>query len=992
MTGRERDIRDGQSRPSLFFFRRFRARLLVAATLCASELHASALRAQLFARPWLDWRSVRAGQFDVNYPAPLESWARFVASRLPAIDSAVTALVGYSPPMHVQIVVEDPFDISNGFAFTLVDKPVIVFWASPPNPRESIGEFRTWGEMLATHEFGHVAHLTRPSRNPLTRLLWRLAPVDLGPIALRAPRWAIEGYATYIEGKITGTGRPHGFWRAATLRQWAVEGRLPTYDQLSSWGDFEGGEFAYLAGSAFLEWLAARGGDSSLVFVWRRLTARTNRTFDEAFAGVYGDSPRIVYGRFVAQLTAVAVGIDSTLARSEAAGEMVQHLMRATGDPAISPDGKRVALVLRAAGRPARVVVWNTVPEPDTSAARARERLLARDPEDVPAHRIYPLPKHAIATLVARDGRPYEDPRWYADGKRLLLWRATWRPDGALRPELYEWTPDRHRVRRLTKDANVREADPSPDGRTAVALRCAGGFCDVVTIDLATGILRVARRGDVYTSFARPRWSPDGHSIAVAVQRENRWRIALLDTLLSPSATTPLRFADPNDGANRFDPAWLGPNALLVTSDRSGTANIERIDLPSGSGTPVATPLTRVVGAAIAPEPDHSDGSLWFLSLHSQGYDVRRIPSPLGLPPLAYSPLLDPRLGPVTVESSTVVHAFAAAPLAPARAYATGPRTTRWLPAGSISTGGRAVTLAVINDDPVGRLTILAQGALGSGDAWHGASLDAAWRRRRPLLRVAVYDVQTGSPRTSQFIAPDLETALDGGRIRGDYTHVFDAGDMRLGLGASPGALHMRAGPNVARSLLFSEVAADARQIGDRSRLTEVLGANLTAGSTGGGDAYRRLTASIAVHAGGMGLLPADLSVAYGRVSARAAPFEQFVVGGPPPGIVDTSLLTQRIPMGALPLGVAGGDRVATFRASTNVGGLSPYYWSASTRLGSGRFATWHRVVGVELTIDQTPVSVLGLPGARLTAGVGHSLDDPFRHETRGYFGVSLRS
>src|SRR5436190_8849626 len=471
--------------------------LAVVAALLTTLICARSATAQLFARPWLSWHTLHSGRFDVHYPSELASWAQFVAERMPGVDSAVTRLVGYSPPTRVQIVIEDPFDVSNGFAFTLLDHPLIVFWASPPDPRESIGQFRTWGEMLAVHEFGHVAHLTRPSRNRLARTLWRVEPLAVGPVAIRSPRWVIERYATYIEGVVTGTGRPHGVWRPATLRQCAIEGRLPTYEQMSDWGDFEGGDFAYLAGSAFLEWLARRNGDSSLVDIWRRLTARVNRSFDEAFAGVYGEPPQVLYDRFRAEVTAEAVGIDSAMVRTGLVeGEMVQHLVRGTGDPAISRDGKFAAIVLRALGHPARVVVWGTAPEPDTAAQRSRERQLERDPLDAPARRIYPLPKRALATLVARDGRAYEDPRWLPDGKRVLLWRATRRADGSYRPELYLWDVARRDVHRLTKNEGLRDADPSPDGRRAVALRCPNGHCDLVIVDLRDGLVRPLAAGD----------------------------------------------------------------------------------------------------------------------------------------------------------------------------------------------------------------------------------------------------------------------------------------------------------------------------------------------------------------------------------------------------------------------------------------------------------------------------------------------------------------
>ena len=977
---------DGRPRPSLFRLRAIEASLALVVALLA--LGPNRACAQLFARPWLRWHTLQVGRFDVHYPDELAQWSRFVAERLPAVDSAVGRLVGYSPPGRVQIVVDDPFDISNGFAFTVIDHPVIVFWASPPDPRESIGQFRTWGEMLAVHEFGHVAHLTRPSRNPWTRLLWRVAPVDLGPIPLNAPRWVLEGYATYIEGVVTGTGRPHGVWRPATLRQWAIEGRLPNYAQLSSWSDFEGGEFAYLAGSAFLEWLARRQGDSSLVDLWRRLTARTNRTFDEAFAGVYGDSPALVYDRFRAEVTADAVRIDSALTRAGLVeGELVQHLSRATGDPAISRDGRHVAVVLRSATRPSRVVVWNTTPESDSSERRARTRLLQRDPEDVPARRIYPVPKQAIATLVASDGRSYEDPRWFLDGRRLLLWRSSRRPDGSLRPELYVWDYARHDLRRLTRDAGVRNADPSPDGARIAALRCAGGHCDVVVIDLASRRVRVVAPGDIATSFARPRWSPDGASIAVAMQRENRWRIAVVDS----SGGVP-RFVDPDDGANRFDPDWIGSSALVVVSDRSGAPNLERIDLgPSG---PTARALTRVTGAAVAPEVNPADSSIWFLSLHSQGYDARRLARPQPLPD-APSILLDSRLYPVVVMPSTGVRSFSPTSAAVERPYGLGARTTRWVPAAGATTDGREATLALVNADAVGRLTVLGQLAVGSGDAWRGGAIDVVWRGSRAVGRLAGFTAATTTPLSDPFSATLRASSLDrlsGGRARVDYTHSLDRADIRVGIGGSLGQLATKETLSIdaSRALAFGELAANVRQSGEAATASESIVTHVTWGETGSVE-YQRFVGSAAAHLAVRGFPALDAGTSYGRVSTSAPTFEQFVIGGLPSNLVDASLLTQRLNVPALPTGVAGGDRVLTYRAATTLAGLSPYFFAASAGFATNTFENWHRVAGLELAVDQSSVPVLGLPGARLVAGIGYSLDEPVRRQTRGYLTVTLR-
>jgi hypothetical protein len=171
---------------------------------------------------------------------------------------------------------------------------------------------------------------------------------------------------------------------------------------------------------------------------------------------------------------------------------------------------------------------------------------------------------------------------------------------------------------------------------------------------------------------------------------------------------------------------------------------------------------------------------------------------------------------------------------------------------------------------------------------------------------------------------------------------------------------------------------------------SESLAGHVTAGETGD-VAYRRLLASAAAHAGLRGFPSIDVSSNYGRVSAVAPPFEQFVVGGLASSLIDPSLVTQRVAMGALPVGVAAGERLLSYRLSTSLLGLAPYYWGASTQDGSDHFDRWHRVIGAELTMDQTPVPVIGLPGARFLVGVGYSLDEPFRHQTRGYLAVTLR-
>ena len=62
--------------------------------------------------------------------------------------------------------------------------------------------------------------------------------------------------------------------------------------------------------------------------------------------------------------------------------------------------------------------------------------------------------------------------------------------EGFLHPDLYEWRPGSGEMRRITRQADLRDPDPSPDGSWAVAVRDRFGLSQLVTVDLASGETR----------------------------------------------------------------------------------------------------------------------------------------------------------------------------------------------------------------------------------------------------------------------------------------------------------------------------------------------------------------------------------------------------------------------------------------------------------------------------------------------------------------------
>jgi hypothetical protein len=952
-------------------------RFLLAAALAAAVLPRPA-DAQVV-RPWLDWRTLRTEHFDVHFPAELEPWTRDVASRLEGVYASVGALVGSVPRHRVTVVVDDPAGEANGSAYSLLRTPYILLYPTPPDPRSPLGHTRGPSEQLAVHEFAHIAHLTRPTRDPFARWLAAIDPRGLGPMARTAPRWVREGYATYAEGRLTGYGRPYGVVRAAILRQWALEGRLPTYAQLdATTGPYQVPGMAYLAGSAFLEWLAARRGEESLTQLWRRMSAREARSFDQAFVGVYGGTPSELYGLFTVELTANALQARRLLSEAGlVTGDTVQHLAWGTGDVALSPDGRLMALTLGGPARSwSRVVIWRTDAPPSDSAA-ADSALLARDPDDVPPFRVWPAARPAVASLRPADGvLAYRSPRFVPGGDEVLVVRSAPIGGGATRDDLFAWSWRTGAVRRVTRGASIRSADPLPDGRRAAAVQCRDGFCGLVLVDLQSGEVAPLADGSVDRVFDRPRVSPDGTTVAAAMQEGGSWKIVTV-----PVAGGPVRVVSGDGGHSVYDPAWTPDGQAIVATDESaGIANLVRITPPSAR----TERLTSVVGAAAAPEVDPATGAVYYLSLHAGGWDVYRLhPDSTPRPSI---PVLGDSLAPAVQRVfGGTADTLARQALPPSRPYGLGPRWTRILPFGATDLDGGTGGVFIHNADPVGRLALGARGVWGDPGMERGASAGAVWRGTRPALAADAWYLEHAPSRRPAFDDPGLDARYVGGALSTGNAWSAGRNAQEWRLGASAGLLERTEGDADTRTLAFGRYAvSDGRRIGN-GYATGSVSLFATAGRTEGEDWARGM--ATAAFGAGIGGLGARAEATLGRVSRGAPRWERFVLGGSRAQLVDEAVLSQRVAMPALRWGALEGEDLLTYRVSTSLGALTPYFWGGTT---DATWDRWLRVAGVELSTGFPGLRAAATPAGRLLAGVAYGLDGAYENDLTAYFSVSF--
>ncbi len=333
-----------------------------------------------------------------------------VAAKIEGIHARVTGWVGYESPRMVDVLIRDPRLEGNGMAFPFLDHPFVELWKTPPESDSAIAHYTTWPELLVTHELTHIHHLMRPKKD--RSFLDKLLDLPVGPVMLKAPRWVIEGYATVIEGRVTGSGRPHGAYRAALLRQWAREGKLPDYGALNGFGGFRGGNMAYLVGSAYLEWLErkelARPGEKDVLKkLWRKLAGSRGRNFDATFLGTFGFSARDGYDHFRAELTADALTFEQRMEERQLVreGGVFTKVDGEVTNLSVNSDGtKLLARVITPTFKGLRV--W-ALKEPAKLIPES-ERPKTSDPDITP----FMPTKKATWELGRRDGLIPEKPAW----------------------------------------------------------------------------------------------------------------------------------------------------------------------------------------------------------------------------------------------------------------------------------------------------------------------------------------------------------------------------------------------------------------------------------------------------------------------------------------------------------------------------------------------------------------------------------------------------
>ena len=594
-----------------------------------------------------------------------------------------------------------------------------------------------------------------------------------------------------------------------------------------------------------------------------------------------------------------------------------------------------------------------------------------------------PLPRTPLHELVTKDGEEPFTPRWLPGGRAILYVRFETDAEGFLHPDLFRWEPEGGRVRRLTRLADVREADPAPDGLWAIAVRDRNGFSQLVRVELATGSVSAVTPPSVEDAVAQPRVSPDGARVVFARHRGEAWTL-VVKTLAGGDETVLPAPA----GATVAYPAWSADGTTVFASvGQGGFVNI--VAFPVAGGAP--RELTRTIGAALAPAPTPDGMAVFFLSLEAGGLTLRRLDleaAPgLGAPPVL--PDLAPAVAPAP---PTAPAPLAETKVGPGRRYGIGRQEFAAIIGGSVAPSARGLELGVRAGDVVGRLDVVAIGGVGDATGPRGGTLAAVWRGWPVALSLQLFQVRE-RPSRQPLPVPGLGESLDldrrGVELAAAWERRWDAGGLRVGGGGLVARLEPVRAAAVDRRAGFVTVRVDDTPSRGRWRFPHRLEARFDAGRTGD-DAWRRYGGSFEVGAvrEGSGVL-----LAYQRQTARDATssLERLQLGGVGSSLLPASELSCRVVVPALPAGTLVGDEHEGERATLLLEGVPLFFerhrvWDRGAPRGD-----WLRLAGFEWELASGPLPLVKLPGFDLTLGAARVLDSPFADRTEGWLTLAWR-
>lgn len=229
-------------------------------------------------------RIVKTKWFDIIYPTRCEESASVLYEKADSVYEEVTAQYGLNPSFRMPVVITPAVERFNAFWEAAPYNHIAIFDTGV----SASSEIAVFSETLLNifrHELTHA--VTYNMKNGFWRFMGNVFGDCIAPGMLAVTTGMAEG-ATVTSESAAGEGRLNDEYAKHFVKQAKIEGKFPSYHDVSGSSDVPPSGSAYYFNGAFHQWLQEKFGLESYANFWFHIVNGKNLTISGAFKEIFG--------------------------------------------------------------------------------------------------------------------------------------------------------------------------------------------------------------------------------------------------------------------------------------------------------------------------------------------------------------------------------------------------------------------------------------------------------------------------------------------------------------------------------------------------------------------------------------------------------------------------------------------------------------------------------------------------------------------------------
>ena len=241
-------------------------------------------------------RVVKTQWFDIIYPERCEASAAILFAKADSVYEEVTAQYGLTPAFRMPVIITPAVEQFNAF-WTAVPYNHIAIYDTGASGSSDLAVFSETLLSTFRHELTHA--VTYNMKNGFWRAMGKVFGDEFAPGMVTVTTGMAEG-ATVTSESAAGEGRLNDEYAKHYVKQAKIEGKFPSYHDVSGASDVSPSGSPYYFTGAFHGWLQEKYGLSAYADFWYRVVNGKSLTIAGAFKKSFGIKLSTAWKQFMA--------------------------------------------------------------------------------------------------------------------------------------------------------------------------------------------------------------------------------------------------------------------------------------------------------------------------------------------------------------------------------------------------------------------------------------------------------------------------------------------------------------------------------------------------------------------------------------------------------------------------------------------------------------------------------------------------------------------